>query len=189
MRRIAPVRRSLLSLAAYAFVVTRVQAAQTQAGAREAGASEGAATGRPGPSPTLLPFEPETFGEIRIASAGRPLVVHLWGLTCAPCIEELPRWGEFVRRWPAANVAFVQVDPMPLERVAATLRRTGLAQARHWSARARVDERWRYRIDADWAGELPRTLLIARDGARTASSGHTDFHELRKWLTAQSRST
>ncbi|MBN9462604.1 MAG: TlpA family protein disulfide reductase [Burkholderiales bacterium] len=127
-------------------------------------------------------FEPDTFRRIVAAGAGRPLVVHLWGLTCAPCIEELPRWSEFVRRHADANIVFVQVDPMPPERVAAVLRRAGLEHARNWSARAPVDERWRYRIDPDWAGELPRTLLIAADGRRAAISGQVGFERLRAWL-------
>src|SRR5260221_557708 len=43
------------------------------------------------------PFERGSWSALREAHAGRPMVVHLWGLTCAPCLVELPRW-ETVRR-------------------------------------------------------------------------------------------
>ncbi|HMN65339.1 MAG TPA: TlpA disulfide reductase family protein [Burkholderiaceae bacterium] len=165
-------RRSLLSLPVLALAVAGARAAAASADAGDA------ASGRAVPPS----FEAGTFAKIVSAGAGRPLVVHFWGLTCAPCIEELPRWGTFVRREPGLNVAFIQVDPMPPDRVAAILRRAGLERARNWTARAPVDERWRYRIDPDWAGELPRTLLIAATGRRIASSGRVDFEHLRSWL-------
>ncbi len=166
MKRFDARRRSLLlSLPVLAFAAANARAATGSAAA--------------------LPFEPETFGQIVAAAAGRPLIVHLWGLTCAPCLEELPRWGAFVRRHPDVNAAFIQVDPMPFDRLAATLRRAKLEHARNWSARARVDERWRYRIDPDWAGELPRTVLIAGDGQRVAISGGVDFEALREWIGRQ----
>lgn len=133
----------------------------------------------------ILAFEPQTFTQILAAAGDRPLIVHLWGLTCAPCIEELPRWAEFVRSRSGADTAFIQVDPMPVDRVESMLRRAGLAHARHWSASARMDERWRYRIDPDWNGELPRNLLIAGGQRRKAISGRVDFGELRKWLSRE----
>lgn len=136
-------------------------------------------------SPAILAFEPQSFTEIVAAAGNRPLVVHLWGLTCAPCIEELPRWGEFVRRRSEADTVFIQVDPMPVDRVASMLRRANLEHARHWSASGRLDERWRYRIDPDWNGELPRNLMIAGGQRRKAISGRVDFDELREWLARQ----
>lgn len=134
----------------------------------------------------ILAFEPQSFAEIVAAASDRPLVVHLWGLTCAPCIEELPRWGEFVRRRSETETVFIQIDPMPVDRVVSMLRRAGLEQARNWSASARLDERWRYRIDPDWNGELPRNLLIAGGQRRKSVSGRIDFRELREWLSRPS---
>ena len=52
----------------------------------------------PGLTPLQL-FGNGTWQQIREAHAGRPLVVHFWGLTCAPCLAELPLWGRlFVER-------------------------------------------------------------------------------------------
>lgn len=164
-------RRSLLALSVSACAVGPARAAQagdeTQA------------------SVQAQPLVPGSFREILASGAGRPVIVHLWGLTCAPCIVELPRWAAFVRRHPQVNVAFVQTDPMPPDRVAAVLRRAGLEGAQHWSAPAPLDEGTRYRIDADWAGVLPRTVLIGADGQRSGVSGTVAFERVRAWLVQQ----
>ena len=164
-------RRSLLALSVSACAVGPARAAQagdeTQA------------------SVQAQPLVPGSFREILASGAGRPVIVHLWGLTCAPCIVELPRWAAFVRAHPRANVAFVQTDPMPAARVAAALRRAGHEGARHWTAPAPLDERARYEIDPDWAGELPRTVLIGADGRRNGVSGAVAFERVRAWLAQQ----
>lgn len=184
---------SLASMPVLAFASGGTRTASGFSGSIASGpggvASNGVASGSAGAaprtaaSPAILAFEPQTFTQILAAAGDRPLIVHLWGLTCAPCIEELPRWAEFVRSRSGADTAFIQVDPMPVDRVESMLLRAGLAHARHWSASARMDERWRYRIDPDWNGELPRNLLIADGQRRKAISGRVDFGELRSWLS------
>jgi hypothetical protein len=47
-------------------------------------------------------------------------------------------------------------------------------------------ERLRYEIDPQWRGEIPRTMLIARDGATTVIDGVADLKRVRAWLDAQS---
>lgn len=182
-------RRSLASLVSLASmpVLTFTSEATATGGVASDGiaSSSAGAASRTVASPAILAFEPQTFSQIVAAAGDRPLIVHLWGLTCAPCIEELPRWGEFVRRRSGADTAFIQVDPMPVDRVESMLRRAGLGHARHWSASARMDERWRYRIDPDWNGELPRNLLVAGGQRRKAISGRVDFGELREWLARE----
>jgi hypothetical protein len=37
-----------------------------------------------------------------------------------------------------------------------------------------------------WRGEIPRTMLIARDGATTVIDGVADLKRVRAWLDAQS---
>ncbi|MCL4183565.1 MAG: TlpA family protein disulfide reductase [Burkholderiaceae bacterium] len=170
MKNFDRIRRSLLALPLAACTPGLARAAQ--AGGEQADVE-------------ALAFVPGSFREILASGAGRPVIVHLWGLTCAPCIVELPRWAAFVRGHPRANVAFVQTDPMPAQRVAAALRRAGLQGARHWSAPAPLDERARYEIDPDWAGELPRTVLIGVDGRRSGVSGAVAFERVRAWLARQ----
>ena len=39
--------------------------------------------------------------------------------------------------------------------------------------------------DPQWQGEIPRTLLVARDGTMTTMEGVADFAQLRAWLDTQ----
>jgi thiol-disulfide isomerase/thioredoxin len=134
---------------------------------------------------TLLPLRSGQWAGIRQSLAGQPAIVHLWGLTCAPCIEELPRWSAFVAARPRAQVLFVQFDPMPETRVLATLRKAGLSGARHYTVQGFADERLRYEFDPDWGGELPRTLLIGTDRTARGHSGSVDFAQIRRWVDGQ----
>jgi hypothetical protein len=43
----------------------------------------------------------------------------------------------------------------------------------------------RYEIDPQWRGEIPRTMLITRDGATTTIDGAADLDRVRAWLDAQ----
>jgi hypothetical protein len=49
----------------------------------------------------------------------------------------------------------------------------------------RFADRLRFEIDPNWAGELPLTLLIAKDGKTTSALGTVDFATIRSWLDAQ----
>jgi thiol-disulfide isomerase/thioredoxin len=134
-----------------------------------------------------LPFERGSWQSLRQAHAGRPFVVHLWGLTCAPCLVELPRWGELLRQRPDLQLVLIAADPVPEEpsRATGTLAKAGLTGAESWMFADRFAERLRYEIDPRWRGELPRTLLIDRDGVITALSGVADLAAVRAWLDAQ----
>jgi hypothetical protein len=48
-----------------------------------------------------------------------------------------------------------------------------------------LDTRLRYEIDPQWKGEIPRTLLIARDGTVTTIEGVVDLKEVGAWLSQQ----
>ena len=43
-------------------------------------------------------------------------------------------------------------------------------------------------IDPAWAGELPRTVMIDREGKATVLPGVADLAQVRQWLDAQSKS-
>ena len=50
-----------------------------------------------------------------VNASSKPLVVHFWGVTCAPCAREIPEWGKFLAKNKNANVIFVQVDEVASE--------------------------------------------------------------------------
>jgi len=46
-------------------------------------------------------------------------------------------------------------------------------------------ERLRYEVDPQWRGEIPRTVLIARDGTTRVIEGIVDATEIKRWLDGQ----
>jgi len=138
----------------------------------------------------LRSFERGTWAKLREAHAGRPTVIHFWGLTCAPCLVELPHWGELAAKRPDLRLVLIAADPVPQdrERVAAALAKAGLDDTESWSFTDRFYERLRYEIDPAWAGELPRTVMIDREGKATVLPGVADLAQVRRWLDAQSKS-
>ena len=49
----------------------------------------------------LKPFERGSWQQLLRAHAGRPTLVHFWGVTCGPCKVELPLLGQFMKDHPA----------------------------------------------------------------------------------------
>jgi thiol-disulfide isomerase/thioredoxin len=128
-----------------------------------------------------------SWQEIRNAHAGQPTVVHFWGLTCGPCQVELPNWGKLLVERHDLNLVVINADLVPNEpgAVSAMLALTGLAAAENWTFNDDFVERLRYEIDPQWRGEIPRTLLIARDGTTTVIEGVADLEAVRAWLNEQ----
>lgn len=121
------------------------------------------------------------------AHAGRPLIVHFWGLTCGPCLTELPDWGRFAHSRPNADLVLVAADPVPQpgDRLAETLAQAGLAGAESWSFDGRFPSRLYFEVDPSWAGELPRTVLCGRGGTQESWIGTADFARVTTWLDSQ----
>lgn len=132
------------------------------------------------------PFVKGSWETLRAAHAGRPLIVHLWSLTCAPCLAELPSWTALKRDHPDLDLVLIATDPVEqAPRLGSTLKRAGLGEVESWAFADSFTERLRFEIDRRWRGELPRTLLIGRDGAVEAMSGVTPPETLRQWLAVQ----
>jgi len=131
-----------------------------------------------------LPFERGSWAKLSAAHAGRPTVVHFWGLTCAPCLAELPNWGKLLATHRNLNLVLIAADPLPQSpgQVVATLARAGLGNAESWIFTDRFNERLRYEIDISWAGELPRTMLFSPGGKVTVLPGVADLDKVRAWL-------
>jgi thiol-disulfide isomerase/thioredoxin len=115
-------------------------------------------------------------------SANKPMVVHFWGFTCAPCLDELPRWGEFIAQFPNLKTVFIQVDDVPPELTIQTLTDASLARADNRTSAVIFDEYMRFEIDPRWRGELPLTLLINPSGDVKRLRGTVDFKVIQQWL-------
>jgi thiol-disulfide isomerase/thioredoxin len=131
-----------------------------------------------------LPFGRGSWQQLKAAHAGQPVVVHFWGVTCAPCLTELPAWGRLRDQRPDMNLVMVSADPIvePADSITAVLTRSGLATAESWLFKERFTERLYYEVDRRWSGELPRTILIAGDGTEQTIVGTVDFKTISAWL-------
>jgi thiol-disulfide isomerase/thioredoxin len=135
----------------------------------------------------LRPFKRGSWQEIRRAHAAKPIVVHFWGLTCGPCRIEMPKWGRLLQERPDLKLIVIDSDLIPNEAslVSEMLAKSGLASAENWMFADDFVERLRFEINPRWRGEIPMTLLIARDGKITTIEGMADPAQVRAWLDAQ----
>lgn len=120
------------------------------------------------------------------AHQGRPLAVHVWSLTCAPCLAELPRWAEIQKRWPQLGIVLISTDPITeAPRLERTLTRAGLGGMESWAFADPFTEKLRFAIDPDWHGELPITRLIMANGQADTVVGSLGEEQLNQWLERQ----
>src|SRR6185312_10494855 len=83
----------------------------------------------------VRPFERGSWQAIRQAHAGRPTLVHFWGVTCGPCKVELPHLGQFAKSHPGVDVVMIDADLVPNTPAAvrAMVSQAGLASAENWA--------------------------------------------------------
>jgi thiol-disulfide isomerase/thioredoxin len=136
---------------------------------------------------SLKPFERGSWREILHAHAGHPTLVHFWGVTCGPCKVELPQLGGFMKDHPEIDVVTISADLVPdlPQATQAMLDKAGLASAENFVFSDGFAERLRFEIDPSWQGDIPRTMLIGRDGAISTIEGTADMSELDKWSVEQ----
>jgi thiol-disulfide isomerase/thioredoxin len=139
------------------------------------------------PPSGMKPFVRGSWQQMLRAHAGRPTMVHFWGVTCGPCKLELPLLGKFMKDHPGLDVVTISADLVPnLPQAArAMLDKAGLGAAENWLFSDGFVERLRFEIDPAWQGEIPRTMLIAPDGTATTIEGSAEIPDLEKWLAQQ----
>lgn len=130
----------------------------------------------------VRPFEAGSYQRIVQEHAGKPFVLALWSVDCAPCHEDLALFGRLIEQNPAFNLVLVSTDSSAEPQVLQdTLARHDLTRAESWVFAGDSDEQLRHEIDRKWYGELPRTYLFAADGTTQAVSGKLDAKVLEAW--------
>lgn len=131
----------------------------------------------------LKPFGRGSWKSLLQTHAGRPTLVHFWGVTCGPCKVELPQLGAFMAQNPAVAVVTIDADLVPNadQPALAMLRGAGLSGADNWIFTDGFAERLRYEIDPAWQGDIPRTVLIAPDGGIVTIEGVAELATLQEW--------
>jgi thiol-disulfide isomerase/thioredoxin len=135
----------------------------------------------------LKPFVRGSWQEVLRAHAGRPTLVHFWGASCGPCKVELPLLGKFMKEHAGIEVVTISADLVPNLPGAtrAMLEKAGLRRAENWIFSDGFVERLRFEIDPTWQGDIPRTLLIERDGTITTIEGSAEIPVLEQWSARQ----
>ena len=135
----------------------------------------------------LFEFEPGSWSKIAEARAGRPYIVHLWGLTCAPCRTELPEWGKLVAEKPGVEIVILHAERMPPDpqMVQEMLAESGFAAEATWAFADGLAQRLRFEIDPKWRGELPVTIFVRADGSREMLVGPANLDDVRVWIARQ----
>jgi thiol-disulfide isomerase/thioredoxin len=136
-------------------------------------------------SPKLALYQPGDWKKILTAGRGKPQIIHFWGFTCGPCIEELPHWGKFLKEFASVKTVFIEVDQVPLTTAAQALAQAGLEHRDNRASAAVFDEYLRHEIDPKWQGELPITILVNAKGEVRRIRGAVNFEQVRAWLRAQ----
>ena len=136
-------------------------------------------------SPKLALYQPGDWKKIIDAGRGKPQIVHFWGFTCGPCLEELPRWGAFLKEFSGLKTVFIEVDQVPQATAGQALAQADLEQRDNRASAAIFDEYLRHEIDPKWQGELPITMLISAKGEVRRIRGAVNFELIRTWLKAQ----
>jgi thiol-disulfide isomerase/thioredoxin len=139
----------------------------------------------------LKSFERGSWQKLLRIHAGRPTLVHFWGVTCGPCKVELPELGEFMKQHPSVDVVTIDADLVPNSDAAALsmLKGAGLSSAENWMFSDGFAERLRYEVDPAWQGDIPRTVLISGKGDIATIEGSVEPSVLQKWSDQQARAT
>lgn len=138
----------------------------------------------PAAAAELRPFVPGSAAAIAAAHQGRAHVVAYWSIDCLPCLAELPLWRKLADGGLA--VVLVATDDLAAHaaRLSRLLDRHGLTVPAYAFADPFV-ERLRFEVARGWQGELPRTHLVAADGAVQPVTGLVAEETIASWLRQQ----
>jgi thiol-disulfide isomerase/thioredoxin len=135
----------------------------------------------------LRPFDAHSLEKIRQAHAGKPFVLALWSIHCAPCKSELALLKTIQRKFPKVPIILVATDaPEAKAAVIRFLEKEKVEPMETWAFDDEMEERVRYSVDREWQGELPRSYFFNAAHQPTTHSGIVDPAWVEAWMIAQS---
>ena len=124
------------------------------------------------PADNIQGFGTQTFTAIKEQFAGKPFVVSLWSVDCAPCRVELDMLGKMKQADPDFPLVVISTDSIDKRADAADiLDEYQLAGETTWMFADSFVERLRFSIDPGWYGELPRSYFYDAEHNMMAHSG------------------
>lgn len=120
----------------------------------------------------LQPFTSATLADIRGEYAGKPYLLTLWSVDCAPCRVDLEKLSEVLQENPQLPIVLVATDPIEMRGEAGEiLEDYGLESIVTWIFDEPFAEKLRFEIDPGWYGELPRSYFYDAAHQATGHSG------------------
>ncbi|MEM5345127.1 TlpA family protein disulfide reductase [Paraburkholderia azotifigens] len=132
----------------------------------------------------LKPLRAAEVEAVLSASQGKPQIVEIWSLDCSYCRENTARVAEWQKKHRDVRLTMIAMDPIDDNAAALSQVLASLPLPPQTALYANVEampEKLRRALDANWHGEMPRTLLIDGHGARQASSGLLQPAALDAW--------
>jgi len=131
----------------------------------------------------LRPFDGQSFAQIKEEFSGKPFVLSLWSIDCAPCRVELKLLGEIKQNDPDFSLVIISTDLLEdREEALDILDSYGLAEFESWMFADAFVEKLRFSIDPLWHGELPRSYFFAQDHSFEAHSGVLNREQLQEYF-------
>ncbi len=111
-------------------------------------------------------------------------IINFWATWCAPCIEELPDFQKAMNEVQGQKVKFIYISldfPDALDRVNAFISKKSY-QGDFYLLSDTDANRWINRINIDWEGNIPATLIINNNSKtnrfHSGILNHKDLTEL-----------
>jgi len=128
-------------------------------------------------------FGTQSFAQIKTQFEGKPFVVSLWSIDCAPCRVELRMLGELKKNEPEFPLIVISTDSIEnREEAADILGSYELQDIETWMFADAFVERLRYSVDPLWHGELPRSYFFKADHSFESHSGILTRAQLEKYF-------
>lgn len=133
-------------------------------------------------------FATQSFAQIKSDYEGKPFVVSLWSIDCAPCRVELKLLGELKNEDAEFPLVVISTDSIEnREEAADILESYGLQDIKTWMFADAFVERLRYSVDPLWHGELPRSYFFKADHSFEAHSGVLTHDQLSRYFPSLGR--
>ena len=112
---------------------------------------------------------------------GRVVLVNFWATWCAPCREEFPELSRLQRKYGSRGLQVLGVSTDPASQMPGVEKFLADQKPRFPNYRKKSggdDQQFIDAVETSWGGELPFSVLFARDGKKTrALSGKHTYRE------------
>lgn len=113
----------------------------------------------------------------------QPLVVNFWATWCAPCVKELPYFEKLSKENKDLKVITVSLD---FEKDFETKLKSFLKKKQYTFVTtflaAKDYNNWISKVDENWSGSIPATLIINKDKRIFIETDFGSFEELNNYV-------